>query len=96
MYTEKWMKKKIKLSERGLTQKNTYHMIPVNWDSRIDKLIYGEKNQNSGYLGMRSGQRRRRNRHKGAFWGDGTILYFYRSLGYIGICIHFVKLSKFY
>lgn len=43
MYTEKWMKKKIKLSERSLTQKNTYHMIPVNWGSRIGKLIYGEK-----------------------------------------------------
>lgn len=38
-------------------------------------LIYGERNQKSGCLGLEVGQVLTGKRHEGAFWSDGNVLY---------------------
>lgn len=65
--------------------KSTYHLITFIWQLEKEKLIYGDRDQNSGYTFA--------GEHEGPFWGTGNILS-WLECGYKGV--YLCKISPSY
>lgn len=78
--------KNIILSERNLTWKNIYCMIPFIWSSRIDRAKIGWKNQNCGYFWEIGGELTGR-RQERTFCSGGIIINLDRRLVIVSVYI---------
>ena len=87
--------KNIILSERNLTQKGRYYMIPLIWSSRIGKTNIGWKNNNCVLMvGGTVGTDWEGTWEK--FCSDDTTIYLSRGLGFIVVCIFQNLLNDLY